>query len=118
MFKNKFTVPEREAGKTAWFLGACFITEGAIPFVAADPLRVLPATMIGAAVTGALSMVFGCTLVAPHGGIFAIMIPGAVNNVVLYILSIVIGSVITALLVNYTKSIGSKNKPTTKSIEA
>jgi len=118
LFKNKFTVPEREAGKTAWFLGACFITEGAIPFVAADPLRVLPATMIGAAVTGALSMVFGCTLVAPHGGIFAIMIPGAVNNVVLYILSIVIGSVITALLVNYTKSIGSKNKPTTKSIEA
>jgi len=108
LFKKKFTKPEQEAGKTAWLLGACFITEGAIPFAAADPLRVLPATMIGSAVAGALSMAFNCTLMAPHGGIFAIVIPGVIGNLVPYILAIVIGSVVTALIVNFTKSIGKK----------
>ncbi len=108
LFRKKFTEPEREAGKVAWALGACFITEGAIPFAAADPLRVLPATMIGSAVSGALSMLFGCTLAAPHGGIFAILIPGAVGHAGLYVLSIVIGAVVTALLLNITKSIGKK----------
>ena len=105
LFKKKFKGPELEAGKTAWLLGACFITEGAIPFAAADPLRVLPATMIGSAVAGALSMAFGCTLAAPHGGIFAIFIPGVVGNILPYILAIVAGSVVTAVLVNITKSI-------------
>jgi len=108
VFKKRFTKPEQEAGKTAWLLGACFITEGAIPFAAADPLRVLPATMIGSATAGALSMVFGCTLAAPHGGIFAIFIPGVVGNVFPYIIAILIGSLVTAVLVNFTKQIGKK----------
>lgn len=109
LFRNRFTQQEREAGKVAWALGACFITEGAIPFAASDPLRVLPATMLGSAVAGALSMLFGCTLAAPHGGIFAILIPKAVGNVLLYVLAIVIGAVVTALTVNFTKSIGKKS---------
>ena len=103
LFKNLFTDSEKEAGKVAWALGASFITEGAIPFAAGDPLHVLPATMIGSAVTGALSMLFGCTLNAPHGGIFAIIIPGVVNSPLLYILAIVIGAVVTALLVGVLK---------------
>lgn len=86
----------------------CFITEGAIPFAAADPLRVLPATTLGSAVTGALSMLFGCTLNAPHGGIFAVIIPGVVNKPVMYILAILVGMVVTALTVGFTKSLGKK----------
>ncbi len=108
LFKKRFTRPELEAGKTAWLMGACFITEGAIPFAAADPVRVLPATMLGSAVAGALSMAFGCTLAAPHGGIFAILIPGVVGKVALYLVSIVVGAVVTALAVNLTKSAGRK----------
>ena len=108
LFKNKFNNDEREAGKVAWALGSCFITEGAIPFAAADPLRVLPATMLGSAVTGALSMLFGCTLNAPHGGIFAIIIPGVVNKPLLYIVAILVGMVVTALTVGFTKSLGKK----------
>lgn len=108
LFKNKFNNDEREAGKVAWALGSCFITEGAIPFAAADPLRVLPATMLGSAVTGALSMLFGCTLNAPHGGIFAIIIPGVVNKPVMYILAVLAGMVVTALTVGFTKSLGKK----------
>ncbi len=108
LFKDKFNNDEREAGKVAWALGSCFITEGAIPFAAADPLRVLPATMLGSAVTGALSMLFGCTLNAPHGGIFAVIIPGVVNKPVMYILAVLCGMVVTALTVGLTKSLGKK----------
>lgn len=108
LFKNKFNNDEREAGKVAWALGACFITEGAIPFAAADPLRVLPATMLGSAVTGALSMLFGCTLNAPHGGVFAVIIPGVVNKPFMYLLAVACGTVVTALTVGFTKSIGKK----------
>ena len=108
LFRSKFTPQERESGKVAWALGACFITEGAIPFAAADPLRVLPATMLGSAVAGALSMLFGCTLAAPHGGIFAITIPGVVGNVGMYLVAIVAGAVVTAVTVNFTKMIGRK----------
>lgn len=108
LFKDKFNNDEREAGKVAWALGSCFITEGAIPFAAADPLRVLPATMLGSAVTGALSMLFGCTLNAPHGGIFAVIIPGVVNKPVMYILAVLCGMVVTALTVGFTKSLGKK----------
>lgn len=104
VFKAKFSNQEREAGKVAWALGACFITEGAIPFAAADPFRVIPATMLGSAVTGALSMLFGCTLAAPHGGVFAIAVPGVVGHVGFYILSIIAGALVTALTVNFTKS--------------
>lgn len=100
---HKYTEEEREAGKAAAVLGISFITEGAIPFAAADPLKVIPSIMIGSAVTGALSMAFGCTLRAPHGGIFVLPIPNAVGNLPMYALAIVIGTVVTALLVNLLK---------------
>lgn len=118
LFKNKFSETEIEAGKSAWLLGACFITEGAIPFAASDPLRVLPATMLGSAVTGALSIAFGCTLAAPHGGIFAIIIPGVVGNVMLYLISIAIGVVVTAVVVNFTKSLSFGQKDIQSKVEA
>ncbi|WP_329121421.1 PTS fructose transporter subunit IIABC [Streptomyces sp. NBC_01465] len=91
-----FTKTERENGKAAWVLGASFITEGAIPFAAGDPLRVIPACMAGGAVTGALSMAFGCTLRAPHGGIFVVPLIG---NPFLYLLAIVAGTAVSAALV-------------------
>ncbi len=100
LFRKKFTVAEHEAGKAAWVLGASFITEGAIPFAAADPIRVIPSIMAGSAVTGALSMLFNCTLAVPHGGIFVFF---AATNIPLYVLSMVIGVIITALLVGVLK---------------
>ena len=96
-----FTRTERENGKAAWVLGASFITEGAIPFAAADPLRVIPSAMAGGAVTGALSMLFECTLRAPHGGIFVIPLIG---NPFLYLLAIVAGTGVSAGLVILLKS--------------
>lgn len=95
--KKHFNSAEREAGKVASVLGISFITEGAIPFAANDPLRILPACIAGSAVTGALSMAFGCTLRAPHGGVFVLAIPNAVENVGLYIVAIAVGTLITAL---------------------
>ncbi|GHA96090.1 PTS fructose-like transporter subunit IIB [Modicisalibacter luteus] len=95
--RKKFSEPEREAGKASFVLGLCFISEGAIPFAAKDPLRVIPASMIGGAVTGALSMLFGAKLMAPHGGIFVLLIPNAITPVMLYLLAIVAGSLITGL---------------------
>ena len=99
LFKNRFTSEEREAGTAAWVLGASFITEGAIPFAAEDPFRVIPSLMIGSAVTGALSMFFGCQLHVPHGGIWVMFIPGVVSgpplSVLVYILTILIGTVVT-----------------------
>ncbi|WP_326974839.1 PTS fructose transporter subunit IIC [Caproicibacter sp. BJN0012] len=97
--KRKFNNEEREAGKAALVLGLSFITEGAIPFAAADPLRVIPSCMIGSAIAGGLSEAFGCLLRAPHGGLFVMLIPNAVSNVFLYLLAIAIGAVVTALLV-------------------
>ena len=102
--RRRYTVPEREAGKAAWLMGASFITEGAIPFAAADPLRVIPSIMVGSAVAGGLSMAFNATLQAPHGGIFVV---GLVGNWPLYLLAIVVGSVVTALLVNVLKRVGA-----------
>jgi PTS system fructose-specific IIC component len=95
LFKNRFTADEREAGKAAWVLGASFITEGAIPFAAEDPLRVIPSIMIGSAVTGALCALFGIGLRVPHGGIWVMFIPGVVSNLPLYFLSIIVGVVVT-----------------------
>ncbi|WP_026531161.1 PTS fructose transporter subunit IIABC [Haematomicrobium sanguinis] len=94
--RNLFTLPERENGKAAVLLGASFISEGAIPFAAADPLRVIPASMLGGAVTGALSMAFGVTSKAPHGGLF---VGFAIDPVLAWSLAIVVGSVVTALSV-------------------
>jgi PTS system fructose-specific IIC component len=94
--KKLFSLAERENGKAAWLLGASFISEGAIPFAAADPLRVIPASMAGGAVTGALAMAFGVTSQAPHGGIFVFF---AIGNVLMFVLSILAGTVVTALIV-------------------
>ncbi|WPO73209.1 fructose-specific PTS transporter subunit EIIC [Streptomyces sp. KN37] len=91
-----FTKTERENGKAAWFLGASFITEGAIPFAAADPLRVIPASMAGGAVTGALSMAFGCTLRAPHGGVFVVPLIG---QPLLYLVAIAAGVCVSTAVV-------------------
>ena len=96
LFKDRFTHDEREAGKAAWVLGLSFITEGAIPFAAEDPLRVIPSLMIGSAVTGALTGLFGIGLHVPHGGIWVMFIPGVVSNVPLYLLTVLVGTVITA----------------------
>ncbi|GHB19472.1 PTS fructose-like transporter subunit IIB [Salinicola rhizosphaerae] len=95
--RGKFSQPEREAGKASFVLGLCFISEGAIPFAAKDPLRVIPLSMIGGAVTGALSMWFGIKLMAPHGGLFVLLIPNAVNLALLYLVAIAAGSIITGL---------------------
>lgn len=96
LFRNRFTDDEREAGKAAAVLGISFITEGAIPFAARDPLRVIPAIMLGSAVTGALSMLFGCALRVPHGGIFVLPIPNAVTNLGWYVIALLIGTLVTA----------------------
>jgi len=95
--RHKFAQSEREAGKAAFVLGLCFISEGAIPFAAKDPLRVIPASIAGGALTGAMSMYFGCKLMAPHGGLFVMLIPNAINHTLLYLLAIVAGSLLTAL---------------------
>jgi len=95
--RSRFTVQEHEAGKAAAVLGLAFITEGAIPFAAKDPLRVIPAAMVGSAVAGALSMWFGCALRAPHGGVFVLAIPNAVAPLGPYILAIAAGTVVTML---------------------
>ena len=95
--RRKFAQAEREAGKAALVLGLCFISEGAIPFAAKDPLRVIPASIAGGALTGALSMYFGCKLMAPHGGLFVLAIPNAINHALLYLLAIVAGSLLTAV---------------------
>ncbi|CDL86274.1 PTS system fructose-specific EIIBC component (Includes: Fructose-specific phosphotransferase enzyme IIB component; Fructose permease IIC component) (fragment) [Xenorhabdus cabanillasii JM26] len=94
--RNKFDPSEREGGKTPLVLGLCFITEAAIPFAAKDPVRVLPSCILGGAVTGALSMYFGTQLMAPHGGLFVLLIPGAITPVLPYLGTILAGTVLTA----------------------
>ncbi|WP_026883243.1 PTS fructose transporter subunit IIC [Clostridium akagii] len=101
--KKKFTEPEREAGKAAWALGASFITEGAIPFAAGDPLRVIPACMAGAGVAGALSMMFGVRLAVPHGGLWVVAIPNVVSNLALYLVAMVVGTIITGVILSIVK---------------
>ena len=96
--RRKFAESERQAGKAAGVLGLCFISEGAIPFAAKDPLRVIPASIAGGALTGALSMYFGCKLMAPHGGLFVLLIPNAINHALPYLFAIVAGSLVTGVL--------------------
>ena len=100
LFKNKFTKSEREAGPTNFVMGLAFITEGAIPYAAADPLHVLPSCIVGSAVAGALSMAFGCTLMAPHGGIFVFPVVG---NALMHLVALVVGTVISAVLLGVLK---------------
>ncbi|MEQ1964438.1 PTS fructose transporter subunit IIBC [Xenorhabdus khoisanae] len=92
--RNKFQQSEREGGKAALVLGLCFITEGAIPFAAKDPVRVLPSCILGGAMTGALSMYFGVQLMAPHGGLFVLLIPGAITPVLAYLGAILVGAML------------------------
>ena len=99
-FKNKFTAEQRKAGPTNFIMGLSFISEGAIPFAASDPLRVIPACVVGSAVAGALSMAFGCTLMAPHGGIFVVP---TIGNPVMYLIALLIGSVISCVLLGLLK---------------
>ncbi|KGQ39265.1 PTS fructose transporter subunit IIBC [Gallibacterium genomosp. 1] len=96
--RKKFNANELEGGKASFVLGLCFISEGAIPFAARDPMRVIPSCMIGGALTGALSMLFGVQLMAPHGGIFVLAIPGAIQPVLLYLVAIAAGSIVTGVL--------------------
>ena len=100
LFKNKFTAEERKAGPTNFIMGLSFITEGAIPFAASDPLHVLPACVVGSAVAGGLSMAFGCTLMAPHGGIFVVP---TIGNPLMYLVALVIGSFIACGLLGLLK---------------
>lgn len=99
-YKNRFTPQERDSGKVNYIMGASFITEGAIPFAAADPLKVIPSCAIGAAVAGALTMIFGCTLPAPHGGIFVFPVVG---NWLMYLVAILVGSVVGAVILGFLK---------------
>jgi PTS system fructose-specific IIC component len=103
LFKNRFDPEERDASKAAAVLGISFITEGAIPFAAKDPFRVIPALMAGSAVTGALSLALGAKLVVPHGGLFVLLIPHAVERLVPYVLAILAGTAVTATVLFFVK---------------
>ena len=103
LFKNRFSVDEREGAKAAGVLGISFITEGAIPFAAKDPLRVIPALVAGSALAGAISMAAGCELRVPHGGVFVLPIPNAVTNLGMYLVALVAGTVLTAVALGLVK---------------
>lgn len=106
IFKKKYSEDEREMGKSAWILGASNITEGAIPFAVGDPLRVIPCIMVGSAISSTLSLVFNCACRVPHGGIWATMIPNVFDNPLLWLLSILCGTIVGAILLGVVK----KNK--------
>ena len=103
LFRNRFSLDEREAGGATAVLGLSFITEGAIPYAAKDPLRVIPALMAGSAVAGAMSMVFGCELRVPHGGVFVLPIPNAVTQLGPYLIAIVAGTLVTTTALFFLK---------------
>jgi fructose PTS system EIIBC or EIIC component len=116
MARNLFPPVERENGKAAWLLGAAFISEGAIPFAAADPLRVIPACMVGGAVTGGLSMAFSVTSLAPHGGIFVLF---AINPIWGFLVALAAGTVVTALVVIALKRfVGRKELESAEAVDA
>ncbi|MEK4566838.1 fructose-specific PTS transporter subunit EIIC [Alkalihalobacillus sp. FSL R5-0424] len=117
LFKNRFTLQEAEAGKASYVLGASFITEGAIPFAAADPLRIIPANIVGAAIGGAACMALDISLKAPHGGIF--VIPIASNHPLLYIGCILLGSVVTCLMIGFLKKpLSEKDRQKAKAMDS
>ncbi|PSU34358.1 PTS fructose transporter subunit IIBC [Photobacterium lutimaris] len=101
--KRKFNASESEAGKASFVLGLCFISEGAIPFAARDPMRVIPSCMAGGALTGALSMLFGAKLMAPHGGLFVLFIPNAISPVLMYLVAIAAGTIVTGVTYAFLK---------------
>lgn len=103
LFKNKFTKEERTSGQSCWILGASYITEGAIPFAVADPIRVIPSLMLGSATAAGISMATGVTSMAPHGGIWVMIIPNVMNNLPMYLLAILAGTLVTAIAVGLLK---------------
>ncbi|MEG3754743.1 PTS fructose transporter subunit IIBC [Psychromonas arctica] len=102
--KQKFIATEQEAGKASFVLGLCFISEGAIPFAAKDPMRVIPSCMLGGAITGGLSMLFGAQLLAPHGGLFVLLIPNAITPVLMYLVAIAAGTLVTGFTYAFLKN--------------
>ena len=100
LFKNRFTKSEQQTTVTNFIMGMSFITEGAIPFAASDPIHVLPSCIVGSAVAGAISMFFNCTLMAPHGGIFVFPVVG---NALMYLVALVVGTLISAMLLGVLK---------------
>lgn len=113
-FKSRWTEEERKNGPVNYIMGLSFITEGAIPYAAADPLRVIPACMVGAGVAGGLSMAFNCTLMAPHGGIFVFAVVG---NWPMYLVSLAVGSVVSMLLLALLKKKKTAKEPETKNVK-
>ncbi len=111
--KKIWSEAERESGKSAWFLGASFISEGAIPFAAADPIRMLPSFMVGGAVTGGLVMLFGSGQLAPHGGIWILPLIG---NPFMFVVATAVGMVVSALVILVAKNIG--RNPNEEALEA
>jgi fructose PTS system EIIBC or EIIC component len=103
LFPRLFTPDEREAGNAAAVLGLSFVTEGAIPFAAADPLRVIPSLMIGSALAGAISMAAGAELKVPHGGVFVLPIPNAVSHLGAYVIALVAGTIVTTIALRILK---------------
>ena len=101
--RKKFDKGQQEGGKAALVLGLCFISEGAIPFAARDPMRVIPCCIVGGAVTGAISMAIGAKLMAPHGGLFVLLIPGAITPVLGYLVAIVAGTLLAGLAYAFLK---------------
>lgn len=108
-FKNKFTESEQRTGIVNYIMEASFVTEGAIPFAAADPLRILPTCILGSGIADALSMTFGCQLPAPHGGIFILLL---IKNWPLYLVSILIGNIASELIIGFTKRVSLIAKTT------
>ena len=111
LFKNKWTNEELKSGPVNYLMGLCFITEGAIPYAASDPLRVIPSCMAGSAVAGAITALFGCTCPAPHGGIFVFAV---VDNPLGYLLALVVGSVVGAIMLGLLKKNKVQKIKTTK----
>ncbi|MFD1442024.1 PTS fructose transporter subunit IIC [Lacticaseibacillus hegangensis] len=114
IFKNKYTAEERESGKAAWVLGAVNITEGAIPFAVADPLRVIPCIMIGSSVASTLSLIFNCACRIPHGGLIAPLIPNVVDHPVLWVVSIICGTIVGAILLGIVKKTKTETEASAK----
>ncbi|MGN8981975.1 PTS fructose transporter subunit IIC [Enterococcus villorum] len=116
LFKKKFTQEERTSGQSCWVLGASYITEGAIPFAVSDPLRVIPSLMIGSATAAGISMAAGVTSIAPHGGVWVMLIPNVINQLPMYLLAILAGTVMTALSLGVLKK-NVNEKEVTKEVK-
>ncbi|MBV7390921.1 PTS fructose transporter subunit IIC [Enterococcus alishanensis] len=112
LFKKKFTKEERTSGQSCWILGASYITEGAIPFAVSDPIRIIPSLMLGSATAAGISMAAGVTSMAPHGGIWVMLIPNVISSLPMYALALVAGTVVTALAIGFLKKPVVEEEPT------